>query len=198
MPQVGRATLNGIALITLGRNHAPWICAVNVELFDDADESVALDDVKNRIDAIDTFPEEAEKPIVSLLTPKRSVMDIAISGPSEERALKVIAQRVRDEIAALPGITQVELLNTRPYEVSIEVSEESLRRYGLSFSQVAAAVRKSDSRGLAALASHAKGRVDRPMAPGLHYRHHGGHEADSFHPRRLPEPDSELYPAAVR
>ncbi len=118
------------------------ICAVNVELFDDADESVALDDVKNRIDAIDTFPEEAEKPIVSLLTPKRSVMDIAISGPSEERALKVIAQRVRDEIAALPGITQVELLNTRPYEVSIEVSEESLRRHGLSFSQVATAVRR--------------------------------------------------------
>jgi multidrug efflux pump subunit AcrB len=118
-------------------------CAVTVELFEDADESVALDDVKNRVDAIDTFPEETEKPVLSLVTPKRSVMEIAITGPDDERTLKVIGQRVRDEIAALPGITQVELANVRPYEISIEVSEENLRRHSLSFDQVANAVRRS-------------------------------------------------------
>ncbi|MFP8878669.1 MAG: efflux RND transporter permease subunit, partial [Myxococcota bacterium] len=74
---------------------------------------------------------------------RSTVMDIAITGPTDERELKVLGQRVRDEIAALPSVTQVELLNTRPYEVSIEVSEASLRRNGLSFEQVAAAVRSA-------------------------------------------------------
>jgi multidrug efflux pump subunit AcrB len=117
------------------------MCSVRVELFEDADESRALDDVKNRIDAIDTFPEETEKPIISALTVQRSVMDIAVTGPEDERTLKQIGQRVRDEIAALPEVTQVALANTRPYEISIEVSEASLRRHALSFEQVAGAVR---------------------------------------------------------
>jgi multidrug efflux pump subunit AcrB len=116
-------------------------CAVRVELFESADESRALDDVKNRVDAIDTFPDETEKPIITLVTPSRSVMDIALTGPEDERALKILGQRVRDEIAALPSVSQVTLSNTRPYEISIEVSEVSLRRHRLSFEQVANAVR---------------------------------------------------------
>ncbi len=117
------------------------LCSVQVELFEDADESKALGDVKNRVDSIDTFPVETESPIITLLTPQRSVMDIAITGPTDERTLKVIGQRVRDEIAGLNAVTQVALTNTRPYEVSIEVSEASLRKNGLSFGQVATAVR---------------------------------------------------------
>ncbi|MBW2725840.1 MAG: efflux RND transporter permease subunit, partial [Deltaproteobacteria bacterium] len=116
-------------------------CAVTIELFENADESRALDDVKNRVDSIDTFPEETEKPIITLATPQRSVMDIALTGPDDERTLKILGQRVRDEIAALPSVTQVNLANTRPYEISIEVSEASLQRHGLSFDQVANAVR---------------------------------------------------------
>jgi len=119
------------------------LCTVQVELFESADPSKALDDIKNRVDAITTFPVETEKPIITLVTMRRSVMDIAITGPTDERELKVVGQRVRDEIAALPSITQVDLLNTRPYEISIEVSETSLRRNGLSFEQVASAVRSA-------------------------------------------------------
>jgi multidrug efflux pump subunit AcrB len=69
------------------------------------------------------------------------VIDLAITGPEDERTLKVLGQRVRDEIAAMPAITQVALINTRPYEISIEVSESDLQRYGLTFSTVAQAVR---------------------------------------------------------
>ena len=78
---------------------------------------------KNRLDAIDTFPEETEKPIINLVSIARPVLDIAITGPTDERTLKVIGQQVRDDMAKLPGVTQVELRNTRPYEVSIEVSD---------------------------------------------------------------------------
>ena len=118
------------------------ICTVSVELFEDTDKSKALDDVKNRVDAIDTLPTETEKPVINLITSVRSVMDIAITGPNDERALKVLGQRVRDDIAALPGITQVALINTRPYEVSVEVSEASLQRNGLTLDQVASVIRR--------------------------------------------------------
>jgi multidrug efflux pump subunit AcrB len=118
-------------------------CSVQVELFEDADENRALDDVKNRVDSIDTFPEETEKPIITLASTRRPVMDIALTGPEDERALKITGQRIRDEIASLPEVTFVELLNTRPFEVSVEVSEASLRRFGLTFQEVAQAVRKA-------------------------------------------------------
>ncbi|MBT5725969.1 MAG: efflux RND transporter permease subunit, partial [Gammaproteobacteria bacterium] len=117
------------------------VCSVSVELLESADASKALGDVKNRVDAIDTFPQETEKPVITLVTTERSVMDIAVTGPTDEHELKAIGQQVRDEIAALRGVTQVQLANARPYEISIEISEVSLRRYGLTFQQVAKAIR---------------------------------------------------------
>jgi multidrug efflux pump subunit AcrB len=118
-------------------------CTVSVELLTGADEDQALTDIKNRVDAIDTFPDESEKPIISHVIIRRAVVDVAISGDVGERTLKEIGQRVRDEIAALPEVTQAELQSIRPYEISIEVSEETLRRYGLTFDQVVQAVRRS-------------------------------------------------------
>tara|TARA_R110002072_G_scaffold31735_13_gene97637 strand:- start:148 stop:3471 length:3324 start_codon:yes stop_codon:yes gene_type:complete len=131
--------IEGIEQIRSSANEG--VCSIQVELFEDTDESKALDDVKSRVDAIDTFPAETEKPIVTLVSVVRAVLDIAITGPDDEKTLKILGQQVRDDIAALPNVTQVELKNTRPYEVSIEVSEAALRQYNLSFEQVATAVR---------------------------------------------------------
>ena len=58
-------------------------------------------------------------------------------------ASKELGERIRDDLSALPGISQVELVATRPYEISIEVSESALRRWGLTFQQVADAIRRS-------------------------------------------------------
>jgi multidrug efflux pump subunit AcrB len=118
-------------------------CAVIVELLSGADQSQVLDDVKARVDAIDTFPDETEKPVIAQVTLQRAVADVAISGDVDERALKALAERVRDEILALPNITQTELKLVRPFEISVEVSEASLRRHGLRFDDVVQAVRSS-------------------------------------------------------
>jgi multidrug efflux pump subunit AcrB len=119
------------------------VCAVTVELVMGSDTSAALDAIKNRVDGIDTFPEETEKPVVSRLVIMSGVLEIAISGDTDERTLKVIGQQVRDEIASLEGVSQVNLAYVRPYEISIEVPEENLRRHGLTLDQVANAVRRS-------------------------------------------------------
>ncbi|TDI12734.1 MAG: efflux RND transporter permease subunit [Acidobacteria bacterium] len=108
-----------------------------------ANSSRVLDEIKSRVDAIDTFPEETEKPIIREVTNKRQVIDLAVWGEVDRKVLKVLAEGLRDDLAALPGITIVELSNAPPYEISIEVPESSLRRHGLTFDEVAQAVRRS-------------------------------------------------------
>ncbi|MDP6377468.1 MAG: efflux RND transporter permease subunit, partial [Pseudomonadales bacterium] len=118
-------------------------CTVLAELNLEADEVVALNEIKSRVDGINSFPAETEKPIVSKLTMSREVLQIAISGDADERSLKEIGREIRDNIAAIDGISQVSLTYVRPYEISIEVSENTLRRYGLTLEQVAHAIRST-------------------------------------------------------
>ncbi len=133
--------IDGIKKIT--STAAENMGTVLIQLEINANTRKVLDDVKTNIDAIETFPGETEKPIVRELTNRQQVVDVAIYGNTDERSLKRLAERVRDELTALPEITQAELANARPYEVAIEVSEESLRRHRISFDFVAAAVRRS-------------------------------------------------------
>ncbi len=116
---------------------------VTIELLDGSDVNLALDEVKARVDAIDTFPEEAEKPLIQEVRWQLHVLSVAISGPADERTLKRLGERVRAEILKLPGISQAELVASRPYEISIEVSEKELQRHRLTFDRVAEAVRRS-------------------------------------------------------
>ena len=116
---------------------------VIVELELDADARKVVDEVKSSVDAITTFPVETEKPIIRELTRRMQVTDIAVSGDVDPFTLKATAERVRDELTAIPGITQVDVVSAPPYEISIEVSEVALRRHGLTFDQIADAVRRS-------------------------------------------------------
>ncbi len=134
-------SLEGIKRIT--STAVEGVGVVTVELLPGVDTRKLLDDIKNRVDAIDTFPEETEKPVIQEVIVRRQVINVAILGNADEVTLKYLGERVRDEIAALPGITQVELSNARPYEISIEVSEDALQRYGLTFDEVVRAVRRS-------------------------------------------------------
>ncbi len=133
--------LDGIEQITSTANEGMGTVMVELEL--GAEVGRVLDDIKARVDAIDTFPEETEKPIIREITNRQQVISVAIWGNADERTLRHLGDQVRDEISALPGITQVELANARPYEISIEISENDLRRHGLTFDYVAGAVRRA-------------------------------------------------------
>jgi multidrug efflux pump subunit AcrB len=122
---------------------AEGLGTVIVEVTETADRRKLLDEVKARVDTIDTFPEDAEKPQVQELVIRRQVVDVAVSGDMDEHGLRLTAERVRDDISQLPGISLVDIGNAPPYEIAIEVSEESLRRFQLSFDQVAEAVRRA-------------------------------------------------------
>src|SRR5690606_37966598 len=90
-----------------------------------------------------TFPAETERPIVSQVTSTSAVMDIVISGDTDERTLKTLAEEMREDLAAIDGISQVAMEYVRPDEISIEISEATLRRYGLTLETIADAIRRS-------------------------------------------------------
>jgi multidrug efflux pump subunit AcrB len=118
-------------------------CTVQLELDSGADMIRALNDIKSKIDSINTFPADTERPIVSQVSAVSQVSDIVISGDTDERTLKTLAEQMREELAAIDGISQVTMEYVRPDEISIEVSETTLRRYGLTLDAVSNAIRRS-------------------------------------------------------
>lgn len=116
---------------------------VVVEVDNRFDPRELMNDVKARVDAVSTFPADAERPVVYVPEIRRDVITVVISGDLPEHELRLVAERVRDELVDLEEITQVELDGVRPYEISIEISEQTLRQYGLTLEQVAAAVRRT-------------------------------------------------------
>jgi len=131
----GVATLKSIA--TTGK------CTVNAGLATNVDRQVVLSDIKAQVDAINTFPVDAERPIVELIKFESKPVQVAVLVDTDERTRKQIATKIRDELARLPGVDFAELVGAREYEVSIEISENMLRQYGLTFDDVANAVRGS-------------------------------------------------------
>ena len=119
------------------------MCVVSVELLADASINAALNDIKSKVDAISTFPAETEKPVVSSLQFRGQTIAIAISGQTDEATLKLLAEEIRDDISSLEGISQVAVNYARPWEISIEVSEQTLRQYNLTMTAIANAVRRS-------------------------------------------------------
>jgi len=105
------------------------------------DTSKLTADVKTRVDAINTFPGDAERPIVVENAYRHLMAVVNIAGDLSERELKVLGERLRDDLSSEPYVSVVELRDPRPYEVSVEVAEANLRRYGLTFDGVVAAIR---------------------------------------------------------
>lgn len=116
---------------------------LRVELLNGFEPARLLEDIKGRIDTISTFPDDVEQPEVNLLQRRKSVISVVISGRLSEKELRKLSEEVRDDLTALPGITQVELSGLRRYEIAIEIPQKTLLRYGLTLEAVATAIRQS-------------------------------------------------------
>ena len=133
--------LDGIKQITSTATEG--MGSVTIEVEEDYDVQVVLDEVKSQVDAIPSFPGNTEKPIVYRTKFQQDVLWIAVYGDASERELKEFAKNLRDDVANLPGISSVQVVGDRDYEISIEMSEYTLQKYDLTFSEVVNAVRQS-------------------------------------------------------
>lgn len=115
--------------------------SVTLEVEPSYDVQVVMDEVKMLVDAIPNFPQQIEKPNIYRIRPQRQVIWMSVYGDLDERARKELAKDVRDELKTVGGITKVEVVGDRDYQISIEISQQDLERYGLTFSQIVNAVR---------------------------------------------------------
>lgn len=115
---------------------------VTAELQRGADAAQVRDEIKQEVDRITAFPEEAEQPTVTELSNRRQVLQVAIYGRASESALKEAAKQLDRQLTQYPEISLIERSGIRDYEISIELDRQTLRTYGLTLSQVAGLVRE--------------------------------------------------------
>ncbi|MCY3679509.1 MAG: efflux RND transporter permease subunit [Gemmatimonadetes bacterium] len=145
--------------------------SVVAELAGSADADRALEDIKAAVEGIRAFPAGAERPAVTEMTSRRSVMRIALYGDVPERTLKELAHRVEDELSSLPAVSHVRTSSVRDYEISIEVPASRLNALGLTLPDVAAAVR-SGTLELSAGSIDTPGEQVRIRTAGRSYNQH--------------------------
>ena len=133
--------IDGVKRVT--SNASENVGIVTIETNDFADRSVVKDDVESAVDRLSDFPpENAEKPVVVAPKPTGGVVTLAVVGDVGESALRRAAEEIERDLLSQRGVSLVSLEGARDYEISIEVSEPTMRRYGLSFAEVADAVRR--------------------------------------------------------
>ena len=117
---------------------------VTIEINEFVNARIVRDDVQTAVDALVDFPPaDAEQPQIRIPQPVTNVLTLVLTGPVDERALRQAGEQVERDLLAVDGISTVLLRGVRPYEISIAVSEEALRRFGLTFADVAQALRAS-------------------------------------------------------
>ncbi|MFM2216168.1 MAG: Multidrug resistance protein MdtC [Planctomycetota bacterium] len=114
------------------------------------DVQKVLSEVRSAVDRISVFfPERSEKPTVEQVTFRTPAIRVAVLGPKDgdgqtEQRLRNFAESVRDRLIELPNVSQAQVVNVKPFQIDVEISEDTLRQYGLTLSQVASILRKEN------------------------------------------------------
>lgn len=119
------------------------LATIQAEITSGYDITEVMEEIKTQVNSISSLPEQTEKPVVFRIRFQSNVIWLSLHGDLEEGSLKELAKDVRDELKAKPGISKVDVVATRPYEIAIELSENKLKEYGLTFEQVVSAIRGS-------------------------------------------------------
>ena len=114
--------------------------SVNIEVDPEYEAEIVLTEVKNAVDQINSFPVSAEKPQIFKQKPRSDVIDMIVQGDVDLLTLKRYAEGIRDDLLGSEQISQITVTGFPDLEISIEVSEETLIRYGLTFDQLSQAI----------------------------------------------------------
>lgn len=128
---------------------AEGMATLVLELKTSVDPQRVLNEVRSEIDRIPSFPLEAEDPIVKQLTLREPAINIGVIGPDDtsplgEWNLREVVEQVREDVIRLPFVSQANIKGAKDYEIDVELSEETLRQYGLTLPQVAEIIRKEN------------------------------------------------------
>jgi multidrug efflux pump subunit AcrB len=116
---------------------------VEVEVADGHEVDVVRERIRNALDAVESFPEEAEPFQIDQLINSEEVVDVVIWGDIPYRQLKEYTEHIREELQNLPLVSLVDVYNSREYEIAVEVPREKLELYNLTLSDISNAIRNS-------------------------------------------------------
>ena len=135
------AGIEGIKNINSEAKENAGVIYFDLELGTDVDRTVS--DVKNAIDGIRTFPEDAEEPTVSIVQSKREVVSLVVYGEQNLRTLQSVGEKIRDALTQKAEISQVSTMGVPPLEMAIEVPRERLEQYGMTLETLAGIISRS-------------------------------------------------------
>ncbi|GGW76399.1 efflux RND transporter permease subunit [Alteromonas halophila] len=116
---------------------------VTLELVSGLDRMKAFQDIDQAVNRIRTFPVDAEEPEVTMQARQRDVMELGLYGDVDIWTLRKLAEQVRDRLVSEPSISQVEIGGVPSYVTHIEISQNMLRQYGITLSDVAATIEQA-------------------------------------------------------
>lgn len=114
------------------------------------DVQKALSEVRSAVDRISVFfPVRSEKPTVEQITFRVPAIRVAVVGPASgdsgtEQRLRALAENIRSRLIELPNVSQAQIQNVKPFQIDVEISEDTLRKYGITLSQAASMIRKEN------------------------------------------------------
>lgn len=117
--------------------------SVSIELVAGSDRMKAFQDVDQAVSRIQTFPDDIDQPEVRLESNRRQVMVVMLYGPLDVGELRSVGEDVRDILLSTPGITQVELDELPAYVTQVDIDHDTLRAYGLTFTDISDAIARS-------------------------------------------------------
>lgn len=117
---------------------------ITVELVSGADPNVMLQEVKNAIDKVSSFPQTIEQPVVFKLESFNFAISFAVNGDVDLTVLKQTAERIERDLLRSEFISQVGITGYPEREIEIGLTENALRRYNLSFEQVRSAIARAN------------------------------------------------------
>ncbi len=143
-------SVSGIKKITSVAQEGMGYCVF--ELQDSIkDVQKTLGEIRSEVERIPSMPELAEDPKIEQVTLRTPAIKVGVLAPPEaasdtaaEIELRDVAEQVRDDLLALPAVSAANLMGAKDYQIDIEISEETLRKYGLSLQKVAEIVRREN------------------------------------------------------
>ena len=118
--------------------------SVNVEISEGFDMNKAIQDIKNAVNSINSYPTEAEKPIITQQTMWNRAIMMSIYGSDDLLTLKKIVEEFRDDLLKTGKMSNIMWWGIPEREFSIEISPEDLIRYKLTISDISGAIRNSN------------------------------------------------------
>jgi len=117
---------------------------VTIELISGGDPDLVLQEIKNAVDGISSFPSGIEPPRTAKWEFRSEAVEFMVNGDVDLHELKDAALRIEDDLLAIDGISKIELKGYPEEEIEIAFRESDLEAYGLTLAEAVGMVRKAN------------------------------------------------------